>query len=147
MPGVKWWFMFEYVEQKDKKGCGVACLAMVSNKSYDYVCKFFSGKDFEKDGLGYHDLIEYLVEHNFSINWKFKTYQAKGLNGERKKWPPELWTDINIISVLQPSNVYHYIVVIKRVCGHMVYDPYSVGINSLDEYKEVSQVIEIYKNV
>ena len=135
--------MCRYVKQKDPYGCAIACLAMVTGYPYEYVRDYYSGKDFKKEGLSFHTDVEFLTDNGFSVNWKYKTYQSKGINGTRKEWPPRLWADIHIVSVITHNNRPHAIVMKK---DGTIFDPNNSGHMSLNSYKEVSQVIGVYRN-
>jgi len=131
-----------HISQKDSHGCAVACMAMVSGHSYDYVRDFYSAKDFSKAGLTHFDYVEFFVEHGISINWKWPGYQAKGLNKKRDPWPCKLWAEINIVKVMTLAQTSHAIVVLK---DGTVFDPLDPLIPTLSAYKEITQIIGIYK--
>ena len=65
----------KYVEQDEKNGCGIACLAMVLGTTYAEVRKHFE-TDFEKKGVPFDRLVEYLGECGHQIvkkevlNWE-----------------------------------------------------------------------------
>lgn len=63
------------VKQKDKCGCGVACLAMLTNKTYDAVRSEFRC-DFETDGMTTKTFVDYLGDAGFSVLHKQISHYA-----------------------------------------------------------------------
>ena len=135
--------MFEPILQKDSHGCAVACIAMVSGYSYEYVRQYYSGKDFTKAGITFFDYAEFFVDHGISCNWKWPSWQAKGLNLKRETWPPKLWADLNLVIVMTKNDMSHVVVVKK---DGSIFDPNRGDVKSFDAYREVSQVIGIYRH-
>jgi hypothetical protein len=56
--------MIDLIRQEDDYGCGVACAAMILNKSYAEVRKDFEN-DFSKKGVPLKKLVKYIGDHGY----------------------------------------------------------------------------------
>src|SRR5690349_15503101 len=110
--------MIKWVGQEDQKGCGLACLAMVTGKTYqevkaDFLC-------WDNRGISEFDITSYLVDRGFVWQWIHEgcTYKREvkpdGNIGTvmRSDWPPKLWANVHIAQIDVP-NGSHFIVVLR----------------------------------
>jgi hypothetical protein len=134
-------FCFSYISQEDTYGCGLASLAMISGRGYQYVAEWFLsyGRDIvKKKGGTMFDWDMYLVEHGYSVARKFCT-----LNGiHRPEWPPKPFAPVHLCEVRPTENKFH--VVVMDECGNVL-DPWRKGIFQLLDYISVESVAGVYK--
>jgi hypothetical protein len=86
--------MINRVVQKDAKGCGIACVAMVTGQDYDTVKTGFEG--YFKDGLTDFAISAYLAEHGYATAIKYPHYMPT--NTKREIFPPEPFADVHLVS-------------------------------------------------
>lgn len=68
----------KFQHQKDINGCGIACLANLLDKSYDWVKKDFESKFYTiEKGVKIFDMVKYLKIHNFDYSSKFFNQNKK----------------------------------------------------------------------
>lgn len=58
----------EFIEQKRKTDCGIACVAMLSRRLYEEIVSLFPELNRSKDGLYPDDVLEALDELGFNYN-------------------------------------------------------------------------------
>jgi predicted double-glycine peptidase len=133
--------MIERVQQKHSHGCGMAALAMVTGKTYDEVYAWFKNLKYREQGLSYHDVIDYLTEHGYAVNWKWMITHNEETNKPREIWPCEPWADMHIVQV-ENTIMYHFVVLLK---DGTVLDPLTPEKKTLADYKRVTQMIAVYK--
>lgn len=133
--------MIQRIQQKHSHGCGMAALAMATGKTYDEVYDWFKNPDHRKNGITYHEVVSFLGEHGYAVNWKWPSTQHEEQNKPREKWPAEPWADVHIVEV-QNEVMYHYVVMLK---DGTVLDPNTPDKKSLSDYKRVTQMIAVYK--
>jgi len=78
------YFMKSPISQKDNFGCGVACLAFVTNKSYGKVLNGLGKEKAKTRGFYCRELVNYLNKigyqaefHYLNKKWRRKIYQDK----------------------------------------------------------------------
>lgn len=124
-----------HVPQVDANGCGVACLAMVTGKSYEEVRDWFWCKawqnaqrdgrtwadlddperqawerhNFAVHGLTDHDLEAFLAENGFAYAKKWSNLWQQRMEDRRPSWPPLPFAEAHIVQVYLPSGG-HYVV-------------------------------------
>lgn len=86
--------MINRVEQLDKMGCGMACLAMVTGQTYADVKAHFNGNF--ADGLIDFALQQYLAEHGYATAIKYPHYMPT--NTKRDIFPPEPFADVHLVA-------------------------------------------------
>ena len=136
------------VLQEDLNGCGLACLAMVTDQTYGQVKADFTG--FDNDGITEFHLWAYLSDHDYAWQWMYeyliykrrKTGDGTWQTQAREEWPPRLWADVHIASV-RNSNGAHFVVVLR---DGTVLDP-AVGERRWDDYRPVANIGAIYDKV
>lgn len=105
--------VIRHVRQEDGSGCGVACLAMVTGKTYQAVKAWdgFSGKDFRGGGLTYHDAMQYLTDHGYATALRFKWLPGCSDTGHhtRTPWPTAPYAPSHLVSV---QNGRHLVVLL-----------------------------------
>lgn len=83
------------VVQKDTQGCGIACLAMVTEQDYDAVK---SGFEWDRWNSGLIDMAisAYLAEHGYAVAIKYPHYMP--LERKRDTFPPKPFADVHLVS-------------------------------------------------
>jgi hypothetical protein len=120
---------FKWVQQEDDAGCGIACCAMVTGKSYlqvkDELRNVYHG------GLETKHLDDYLFEQGYFIRRQYKWNRVTQVVREWPIYPALLC--IACVVANSESDSFHFVVVHNGI----VYDPATVSIKSLDEYVRV----------
>ncbi len=110
--------MIKKIEQKewDKGDCGVACVAMVAEKSYEAIKKAFHKYGLVSDDGNYHtfhkDLIS-LLESDSNYSVKRKLF---------KSWK-EVQTPAIVKINTRKGNYWHWVVLIEINNEKIMYDP------------------------
>src|SRR5574343_1545757 len=74
----------ELVRQDDSHGCGIACIAMVMQKSYAEVEELWYN-DFTKDGITTKQICDFLGEHDYGIIYKTVMWSHSRTFGRRDR--------------------------------------------------------------
>lgn len=119
----------------------MAALAMATGKTYDYVWDYFKNPEHRERGITYHEVIAFLGDHGFAVNWKWRNTQNEERNKPREPWPAEPWTDVHIVEV-ENSVMYHFVVMLK---DGTILDPLTSEKKMLSDYKRVTQMIGVFK--
>lgn len=100
------------IQQEHKKGCAVACLAMVTGKTYSEVAASFA-RDLDKKGLFPSETINYAADAGFDvIQKKVELYSHK---------------DFGRAELLKPFAPVHIL------CGRQFFDSESTHVVVMDE--------------
>jgi hypothetical protein len=130
----------KYVAQKQKSGCTVACMAMVTGASYGKVADQFQ-TDCDAKGIETKFVRDFLCEHGFSvIDVTTHSYRDARTNNSRMSRP---FADAHVC-IVQPfadSTVPHAVVMSRR---GRVFDPDDPSRRSLSEYYFIVQVLGIF---
>lgn len=129
----------ELVRQQEPCGCGVACVAMISDKTYDEVAsllgEWWSGRS---SGMTHYVIFELLSHYGFALRNTFRANHEKYRSNE--PWPPEPKAYAYIASISRASGG-HFVV----WTGEEVLDPMKDEPCTLDEYGGVNQLIAVYE--
>lgn len=130
-----------HIQQEEEMGCGVACLAMVTDEDYFTARRRFVRQDFTEKGLTHLALDRRIAEAGFAIQ---RRYPKKG-----EAWPPEPFAEMHICRVRVHGAIgngpkaHHYVFMTEY--GH-VWDPaFSEGVGSLGDYARVLDVAGIFR--
>lgn len=127
----------QYIKQEHKLGCGVACLAMLTNQSYEDVLQDISNVWNENRGL-YKGIVEsYLLDRDYLIK---PIYKCCHWNGSlRDPWPIQPFAEKHLIEcrVNENSPCYHFIVMDGT---GKLYDP-ALGLDRT--YKDYLAILSI----
>jgi hypothetical protein len=121
-----------WVQQEDDAGCGIACGAMVTGKSYHEVKEEL--RNLYHGGLYPKHLDDYLFEQGFFIRRHYKWNRVTQVVREWPSYPAPLC--IACVVANTEADELHLVVVLNGV----VYDPATISIKSLDEYIRVEWV-------
>lgn len=109
----------QWVEQVDKGGCGIACLAMLLGVTYARIVEWapeFCGKC----GLQDDQVDQFLSEHGYALQrvWEYREFDAR----KREIWPPRPFAQKHLCSVMQTNedSIGHFVVMDGK---GVVYDP------------------------
>ena len=128
-----------YVSQEDANGCGIAVLAMLTDKSYQEVRAEFLPRHIEK-GMTEWDMNAYLAEHGYAVAHKYPHYMPQ--QKHRDVWPPEPFASVHYCCMNTTSNTHHYVVMLA---DGSILDPASSGIKSLADYRIVQNVCGVIR--
>jgi hypothetical protein len=101
----------KYIHQKDLNGCGIAALANLLNKSYDFIKKDFEKKFYTiEKGINIADLVRYLETKNLKYKSKFfnqnKKYIYNKIDGDKYS---KIENSITLICKSKKYPVGHYL--------------------------------------
>lgn len=101
-----------HVFQKDKNGCCIACLAMVTGDDYDTVKNWFYSIrpdwSFERSGICWDDITEYLNHKGFTYQF---SYRARLGKSDRTVWPLKPFAPVHIMNIIiNNTNLSHSII-------------------------------------
>jgi len=86
------------IKQEDVQGCGIACLAMVTGKTYQEVLNDFMN-DFEQQGMSLEGIMEYLKDFGYLTLYKSALHYQH--NPRLKKDMIKPFADMHIVRILQ----------------------------------------------
>lgn len=95
--------MIERVEQKHLSGCGAACIAMVTGKSYDEVAEELPAHSWHSDGIS-EDLLDCIL-----AGWGYAV--ARRYVGHGAAWWVEPFGDVHICLV--NPGIPHWVVMLR----------------------------------
>jgi hypothetical protein len=136
----------EHVLQEDYCGCLVACLAMVTGRTYRDVKAWegFVGKNFRErsGGLTYHDVLQYLSDHGHAGALRFRWLPGCSDSGHhtRNPWPTDTFAPAHILGVTNGGQ--HGVVLLP---DGTVLDPQHATPRQLEDYGDVAYMLGIFK--
>lgn len=133
----------KWVRQEDSHGCGVACLAMLTAKTYAEVRAWFKRPDFSREGMTFHEVDHYLTEHGYAVARKWQFTQNEEKNKRREVWPVEPFAEVHICSV-RNEHANHFVVLLA---DGKVLDPLFAAPRTISDYVEVSNVTAVHRVV
>jgi hypothetical protein len=128
------------VLQEHPEGCLIACLAMVSGKTYREVDAMFVRDRYEDGGLNDYQVFDFLATEGFS--WRhLHRHTLLGTEKVRQEWPPVI-TSLAIARVNggRGGSLSHGIVVTPE---GVAYDP-AQGVRRFSDYDTIGSVTLIY---
>jgi len=127
-----------YIKQKDKYGCAIACLAMVTGVSYDEILSMFP-KGLPDRGISTEfQGRSILFEHGFLSMTFYKTISHT--QEENKEFGKPI-APIHIISVITNADTSHAVVMDDK--GN-IYDPFIEGVYKLSNYKKLVSITGVW---
>ena len=102
--------------QKDMNGCGIACLANLLEKDYDFVKKDFEKKFYKIDkGVNIADMVRYLQMYN--LKYKSKFFNQKDFEKVKKEANKysKIENSITLIAKSPKHKLGHYLLRTKNV--------------------------------
>lgn len=127
IPVVRW------VGQEDINGCGVACLAMVTGKTYADVAAEVPARSFHNDGVHDSFMDALLAGWGFAVARRFVGTGADA-------WTPEPFADVHLCVVGHGAENDHCVVMIS---DGTVLDPNRAGKWKLSDYPYVVSVAAV----
>ena len=131
----------EYVESDEPSGCVIACLAMVTGKSYQEVkqgMRQYWKNEGSDNGTNDEAFEAYLAARGYAVQHLSHDYIPEDKLIE--PWPPAPWAPIHTADVYADGG--HAVVVLH---DGTVLDPNDTGIKSLDQYHRVYAMQGIWK--
>lgn len=131
------------VRQEHSEGCLIACLAMVSDKTYADVFAMFTRHDPTESGLNEYQVQDFLSQHGFSFQIINK-YSWMGEDKRRGVWPAPLSAELTICRVDggRGGEWSHGIVVTR---DGVAYDPVH-GVREWSEYDRVGSMMPLFRH-
>lgn len=127
-----------WVKQEHARGCGVACLAMLTGKTYaDVHAEFPTVSD--ESGGNCHWWEDWLSANGFALAYK-KRYQHWPEYGERTPWPPEPFSIVHLCEVTVSGAGGHMVVMLA---DGSVLDPLTPESKRLTDYHEVYNIAAV----
>lgn len=119
----------------------IACLAMVTGKTYDEVLEEFAGywKDNSESGIGDDAFYQYLGQHGYLVQTFKRIYEPS--QTQRAPWPPLPFAPVHVLGV-DYMGEEHGIVMDNE---GIIHDPYDQEIRELSEYPIIYEIIGIWK--
>jgi hypothetical protein len=112
------------IKQKDVNGCCIACIAMVTNESYDIIKNFFlslkPNTNFERHGICWDDIAEYLNHKGYTYQFYYRA--RLGIPDSRPVWPLKPFAPIHIMNVMLGTNNSNSHAIVMDNNG-IIYDP------------------------
>lgn len=124
--------MTTWVRQEDSNGCGIACLAMILEKTYTEVLAEFTY--FDGTGLDNHIVDEYLADKGYAVSRKYKAAhwnQPRYSNNPRKDFLGEPFAQIHLVQA-RIGDRNHYVVMLR---DGTVLDPITPKPQTIDGYE------------
>lgn len=126
----------EYVPQRDKHGCVIACLAMVTGRDY-WEIKTCIGVDVTETGVPTWRWADYLGSTGYLLAPRSMSGLHKGL------WPCSAFADVHLCTVKVDKDAkYTHLVVVLR--DGTVLDPDIPGPRTLDDYVRVYGICGVW---
>jgi hypothetical protein len=132
----------EYVAQKQRCGCTVASVAMVTGKCYDEVRAHCAiSVDFDKNGVQIEDWLDFLFFNGFTFHRMYSVTHLQGVNRRRDTWPPAPFAPLHLCGVTTAANA-HAVVMLG---DGRVLDPAWPGFHTLSDYVNTHLVLGLFK--
>lgn len=129
---------FEWVGQSDPSGCGVACLAMVLEMSYDAARSRLRADPMTATSGGFkegHSTNGFVIEGFLARQgWFHRTVYELWTPDD---WPPRPFADRHIAQVEQSSGTFHFVAMDR---SGIVLDPLRPGHYRLSDWPKVNNV-------
>ncbi len=122
--------MINYVGQKEKFGCAIACVAMILDKSYEETKALLpADRNYgNKNGLTSHDYISFLFHHGFVGLTVYSCESHTQRKREKSEWIKPL-AEMNIVSVITENGPHAVLWENGRV-----HDPNIIGIFAIEDF-------------
>ena len=130
-----------YVESDEENGCVIACLAMITGKSFQEVkqgMREFWKNEGMDEGTNDQAFEAYLAARGYAIQHFSHDYIPEDKLLE--PWPPAPWAPVHCLDVYADGP--HAIVMLH---DGTIYDPNDTGMKSIDQYHRVYAVQGIWK--
>lgn len=133
--------MIKFIEQQEKSGCAIACIAMVLGRTYKSVRDDWQN-DFDQDGVFLEKTMEYLGDHDCSLIHKLtRNYNQKDFARKEMLKP---FAPVHVVRVMPAfdSDVGHLVVMDAR--GKLICPQRFTDKNIRDSYA-ITDVVGIYR--
>jgi len=129
-----------WVQQEDAEGCGLAVLAMLTDKTYAEVKAEIDSQDghghngdWSQHGITHITLDRYLITQGFYLQ---RVYASFGIS----EWPPDPWAPRHFAQVTPLSGNSHFVVMDAE---GVVLDPMREGTYRLGDWTTTQNVVGI----
>lgn len=129
------------ITQKHNRGCGVACLAMITGKSYDEILEDCEAAWDEQTGLYTNIVDAYLWDHGYALRKYYSNNNWQKI--KRDPWPIKPFTDIHLVHlrVYELASCEHFVIMSR---DGTVLDPKLGHKPSLADYYNIYSISGIY---
>lgn len=130
----------QWIKQEHARGCGVAAVAMILNKTYHEVHKDFLYVDDETGGR-VREFDAYLAQHGYAIA---RRYQWKHDGTKVDQWPPVPFAKVHFCEVVvsKDSPCAHLVVMLE---DGKVLDPLCSETKLLTDYHDIYHVAAVVR--
>jgi hypothetical protein len=123
-----------WVRQEDERGCGPACFAMLTNRTYAGAVSMLRGK-FERQGISHFELDQYLAEEGYAVARRY----LRVAGADRKAWPVAPFADVHLCQV-RTAGGGHFVLMLR---DGTVLDPLDPTPTRLDAYVQVDNIAAV----
>lgn len=132
----------QWVKQEHARGCGVACMAMLTGKTYAEVYADFDVSN--EIGINSLEAADWLFERGLGLVNRYKAEYWPQNNTPndvaRSPWPPEPFSDLHLCTVDASPGQMHFVVMLG---DGTVLDPLTPEPKRLTDYHEVRVVAAV----
>lgn len=131
--------MIKYIAQEESDGCLVACVAMVTGRTYKEI-RAMAGPAY-KDGINYVVANDILADLGYAVMCRYR-HQAR-VGGDRPEWPCTPFAPVHIAYVIVTAGSHAAVV----QSDGLVLDPWSIDRRSLLDpvYREIHHIDGIFR--
>lgn len=135
---------FRYIKQEERFGCVVACIAMLTNKTYIQVSKEFAN-NYNKHALALNKYFNYLTDEGYNIIWKEAIHTNHKKDSRERKIMCTPFADWHLVSVQLFADGIHHCVLMDSKGKVYDPDPDIKCLRSLNIYYDVLGVVGLIK--
>ncbi len=131
------------VRQKHSMGCGVACMAMLLDVTYEEAAAHFKDRNLETNGVVSIELDSVLADLGYAIQIQYpKDHRWQ----EREQWPPAPFAERHVCQVYRglPENSGCAHMVVMDQSG-IVFDPLQDELTTLLAYQTINHVKGVHR--
>lgn len=130
--------LIHWVRQEHANGCGAACFAMLTGRTYAEAVAHMDPRDWTVHGCTTAELDALLAEDGFAVARKY----AHVTGNERPAWPVAPFAPRHLCQVTLYDGVRHFVVM--DCLGH-VFDPNDYRPRDLSHYADISNIAGIVR--
>lgn len=132
-----------YIKQKHDNGCGIACISMITGKSYDEVYDHFSvDLSDSKKGIPPYLIAKYIAESGFDCIQKISKGCDKISVMNDRLWVP--FADIHLVIVDRAIDVKFSHAIVMSNTGKL-FNPWDIKLNDKSKYYSVETIYGFFQ--
>ena len=122
----------DWVRQEDSHGCGAACFAMLTNRTYEGAKATIKHDGWDRSGIAGIVLDQYFAEEGIAIARRYSHIDGV----ERAVWPVAPFADVHLCQVTTVGGG-HFVILLR---DGTVVDPLDPQTHSLTDYLSVMNI-------